>query len=208
MTKPRLTYFDSPRSRGEECRLALFLAGVDFEDRRVAHSEWAALKPSTPFGSLPIFEVEGKPPVSQANAILGHVGRRYGLFPKDEWEALRLDSLLSAAEHLRHVISATFDIQDKNELAKKRKELAEGPIKAWGESMEKQIVGPFAGGAAISVADVKLFVVVGWLKTGVLDHIPATVLDPFPKLEKLYQSVLSHPKVVEWRARPGSGHTK
>ncbi|HEY3498983.1 MAG TPA: glutathione S-transferase N-terminal domain-containing protein, partial [Polyangiaceae bacterium] len=73
MTKPRLTYFDSPRSRGEECRLALVLAGVDFEDRRLARSEWPAFKATTPFGGLPIFEIEGKPPVSQSNAILGYI---------------------------------------------------------------------------------------------------------------------------------------
>ena len=35
MTKPRLTYFDQAASRGEECRLALFIAGVDFEDNRI-----------------------------------------------------------------------------------------------------------------------------------------------------------------------------
>lgn len=208
MTKPRLTYFDSPRSRGEECRLALVLAGVDFEDRRIQREQWPALKGTTPFGSLPIFEIEGKPPVSQSNAILSHIGRHFGLFPNDEWETLRLDSLISAAEHVRLLISGTFDIKDKEELARKRQELADGAIKAWGASMEKQIVGPFAGGSAISVADVKVFVITGWLKSGVLDHIPATVLDSFPKLEKLYQSVLSHPKVVAWRARPESGHSK
>jgi glutathione S-transferase len=183
------------------------LAGVDFEDRRLARSDWPAFKTTTPFGGLPIFEIEGKPPVSQSNAILGYIGRRYGLFPQDEWETLRLDSLMAAAEHIRLLISGTFDIKDKEELAKKRAELADGPIKAWGASLEKQIVGPFAAGSAISVADVKLFVVVGWLKSGVLDHIPASVLDPFPKLEKLYQSVLSHPKVAAWRARPESGHS-
>lgn len=207
MTKPRLTYFDTPRSRGEECRLALFLAGVDFEDKRVARPDWPALKAATPFGGLPTFELEGKPAVSQSNAILGYIGRKYGLLPKDEWEALRLESLVAAAEHLRLVIGATFEIRDKAELAKKRAELADGPIKAWGASMEKQIVGPFAAGSAISVADVKVFVVAGWLKSGALDHIPTNVLDPFPKLAALDQAVLSHPKIVEWRARPESGYS-
>ena len=35
MSKPRLIYFDFAGSRGEECRIALHLAGVDFEDVRV-----------------------------------------------------------------------------------------------------------------------------------------------------------------------------
>jgi prostaglandin-H2 D-isomerase / glutathione transferase len=206
-TKPRLTYFDSASSRGEECRLALFLAGVDFEDNRIPRSAWRALKPTTPFGCLPVFELPGKPAVSQSNAILGHIGRRYGLLPADEWEALRLESLLSAAEDLRHAIGKTFGIEDAQELERRRAELVEGPIKTWGARMEKQIVGPFAGGTEISVADIKLFVVIGWLKSGVLDHVPAEVLAKFPKLEKLYESVKKHPKIVAWFSRPQSAQS-
>jgi glutathione S-transferase len=201
MTKPRLTYFDNPRSRGEECRLALFLAGVEFEDHRLPRDQWAALKPKTPFGSLPTFEVEGKPPVSQSNAILGYIGRRYGLFPKDEWEALRLDSLMSACEDLRYAVNRTLGIQDPEEVKRKRAELVAGPLKTWAANMERQIVGPFAGGNDISVADIKLFIVTGWLKGGILDHVPTDVLAEFPKLEKLHDAVKQHPKVVAWYAR-------
>jgi prostaglandin-H2 D-isomerase / glutathione transferase len=201
MTKPKLTYFDNPRSRGEECRLAFVLAGVDFEDNRLSRDAWRALKPTTPFGALPILEVEGKPPVSQANAILGYIGRKYGLLPSDEWEAFRLDSLLSACEDLRHAVSATFGINDLEELKRRRAALVEGPIAAWAAGMEKQIAGPFVGGATISVADVKVFIMAGWFKGGVLDHVPTDVLAKYPKLEKLFDSVKTHPKVVAWYAR-------
>ena len=50
MTLARLTYFDAPMSRGEECRLALQLAGVDFEDHRIRREEWPAMKETTPWG--------------------------------------------------------------------------------------------------------------------------------------------------------------
>src|SRR5690606_29601146 len=114
------------------------LAGVDFEDNRLTRDQWRALKPTTPFGSLPIFEIPGKPPVSQSAAILAHIGRRYGLLPKDEWEALRLESLLSAVEDLRFAIGKTFGIEDPEELERKRAELVEGPVKTWAACMEKQ----------------------------------------------------------------------
>jgi len=201
MTKPRLTYFDQAASRGEECRLALFIAGVDFEDNRVPRSTWPQLKPTTPFGSLPTFELPGKPPVSQSNAILGYIGRTYGLLPADAWEAMRLESLMSAAEDLRHAVTRTFGIEDPAELLRRRRELVDGPLKTWAANMEKQIVGAFAGGAQISVADVKLFVVMGWFKKGVLDHVPADVLAPFERLERLYAAVKDHPRVVAWYAR-------
>jgi len=56
MTKPKLIYFDAPVSRGEECRLALHLAGIDFEDVRINSAAWPALKDQTPYGGLPVLE--------------------------------------------------------------------------------------------------------------------------------------------------------
>lgn len=202
MTKPRLTYFDQAASRGEECRLALCIAGVDFEDNRIQRSAWPALKPTTPFGSLPILELPGKPPLGQSNAILGYIGRAHGLLPSDAWEAARLASLMDAAEDLRAAVARTFDLKDPAELVRLRRELVDGPIKAWGASIDRQIAGPFAGGQAISVADVKLYVMANWFKKGVLDHVPKDVLAPFERLETVFQGVKNHPRVVEWYARP------
>ncbi len=201
MSKLKLTYFDSPTSRGEECRLALCAAGVDFIDHRIQRADWPSLKPTTPFGSLPVLELEGKPPVSQTNAILGYIGRHYGLLPKDDWEALRLESLLGACEDLRAAVGSTFGIQDPEELKRKRAAVVEGPVRTWAANMEKQIKGPFAGGSELSVADIKLYMMVNWFKKGVLDHVPTDVLAPFPKLEAVHAGVSAHPKIVAWYAK-------
>ena len=108
---------------------------------------------------------------------------------------------MGAAEDLRAAISKTFGIADPDELKLRRTELVEGPLRTWAANTEKQVVGPYAGGSQLSIADLKLFVVIGWLKKGVLDHVPADVLAPFPKLETLFRAVQTHPKVVEWYAR-------
>jgi glutathione S-transferase len=201
MAKYKLSYFDIAASRGEECRLAFSVAGVDFEDHRVRHDEWRDLKPKTPFGSLPVLELEGKPPISQCNAILTYIGRRYGLLPDDAWEAARIESLLCAAEDLRGAVGTTFGIKDPEELKRRRHALVEGPIKAWAKNTEQQIRGPFASGTELGVADLKLFIVAGWFAKGVLDHVPTDVLADYPKLQALCQAVKKHPKVVEWYAR-------
>src|SRR4051794_5468685 len=107
MNKPRLTYFDSPASRGEECRLALHIAGVDFEDNRIARDAWPALKATTPFGSMPILDLPGHPPLAQVNAILGLLGRRHGMHPSDDFEAARHEAVMSHIEDLRHQLSPT-----------------------------------------------------------------------------------------------------
>ena len=98
MTRPRLTYFDAPVSRGEECRLALHLAGVDFEDNRIQSSAWPALKEQMPYGALPVLELPGHPPFAQTNAILVLIGRRHGLHPSDDFEAARHEAMMQLDE--------------------------------------------------------------------------------------------------------------
>ncbi len=202
MTKLKLTYFDFPSSRGEECRLALTVAGVDFEDNRVPRGEWSSVKATTPFGSVPTLEEEGRPALFECNAILTLIGRRFGLLPtEDDWEAARHEAVLSSCEAMRTKISATMGLKDPEEVKRQRLELAEGPLPTWATNMEKQIQGPFVGGEKIGVADIKLYMIVGWIKKGILDHMPTDVFDRFEKLEAVYQGVKNHPAVVAWYAR-------
>jgi hypothetical protein len=51
------------------------------------------------------------------------------------------------------------------------------------------------------VADLKLFVAMGPLLAGRMDHIPVSTFAPFPKLLALVEAVRRHPKVVAWYAR-------
>src|SRR5262249_30613443 len=161
--------------------LALHIAGVEFEDHRVKRADWPAYKPFTPYGSMPIFEVEGHPPLAQSNAILALIGRLHGLHPKDPYEAARHEALMAYVEDLRHATSPSMRMQDDAERKTAREALATTTIPTWAANVEKQLGdGPFVAGAAVNVADIKLFVVARWLKGGVLDHIPKTVLDGFP----------------------------
>jgi len=202
MSKPRLVYFDAPVSRGEECRLALHLAGVDFEDVRVKRDQWLSLKPTTPFGAMPIWEEEGRPPLPQSNAILLLLGRRHGLHPMDEFESARHLSMMEHVEDLRHQVSPTLRISDPDEKKKAREALATGYLPQWGERTERQLGdGPFFAGAKLHVVDVKLFVAVRWFASGTVDHVPSTVFDPFPKLTRLFQSVRDDARIKAWYAK-------
>ncbi|MBK7864601.1 MAG: glutathione S-transferase family protein [Archangiaceae bacterium] len=201
MTKPTLTYFDIPTSRGEECRLALFIAGVPFTDERLTTEQWQARKASAPFGALPMFTVEGKPPLAQSNAILNMLGAQHGLLPSDAWEAARHQSVMMAVEELRGLLGPVNRIKDPEEKKKAREALAAGPVPDWAANIEKQIAGPYLGGAALSVADLKLFVLMGPLTTGKIDHIKPEIFARFPKLLALVDAVRQHPKVMAWQTR-------
>ena len=201
MTQPTLTYFDIPTSRGEECRLALFIAGVPFTDERLNREQWEARKSTAPFGALPVFTMEGRPPLAQSNAILRMLGSQHGLLPVDAWESARHEAVMCSVEELRGKLGPTLRIKDPDEKKLAREALAAGFLPEWAGHIEKQIVGPFLGGAAVSVADLKLFVSTATILKGAIDFIPATTFAPFPKLLALVEAVKTHPKVVAWYAR-------
>jgi glutathione S-transferase len=202
MTLPKLTYFDAPASRGEECRLALHLAGIEFEDVRIKFADWPALKPTTPFGSLPVLELPGHPPLAQCNAILVLIGRRHDLHPKDDFEAARHEAVMHHVEDLRAVVGPTMRMADAEKKAA-REALVADYLPAWAAATERQIAGdgPFFAGAKLHVVDLKLHLVVRWFISGKLDHIPATIFDGYPKLRRVHDAVRDHEGVKAWYAK-------
>ena len=200
MSQYKLTYFDFSGSRGDECRLALFVAGVPFEDHRISQETWGSLKAESPYGALPILDIAGKGSLAQSNAILTFVGHQHGLLPKDSWEAAQHIAILESVEELRAQLAPSGKLKDAEEKKQAREAFASGHLKQWSRSLERQVRGPFVAGSAISVADIKVFQIMSSFKNGVLDHIPKSVFDDFPKLDALYAAVSKHPKIAEWKA--------
>ena len=156
MSKPKLIYFDAPVSRGEECRLALHLAGVDFDDVRVKTADWPAMKSQMPYGALPVLELPSKGQFAHSNAILVLIGRRHGLHPTDDFEAARHEGMMQHVEDLRAVVAPTIRMGDAEKKAA-REAIVAGFLPAWARSAEKNIPGePFYGGAKLHVVDLKL----------------------------------------------------
>jgi glutathione S-transferase len=201
MTKPKLTYFDAPVSRGEECRLALTIAGVDFEDNRVKGPDWPAVKPTTPYGAMPVWEEPGKEPLAHSNAILRLIGHRHGLHPKDDFEAARHEGMMHYVEELRGHVGPTLRLQGE-EKQRAREALAKDYLPQWGATVEKHLKdGPFFAGAQVNVVDLKLYMAYRWFAGGKVDHIPADIFAGFPKLTRLYKAVDEHPAVKAWYAK-------
>src|SRR6266852_2625949 len=126
MPNLKLTYFDFHGGRGEPARLALSIAGILFEDDRVPGADWPRRKPSTPFGSLPVLEVDGAI-VTQSNGINRYVGKLADLYPSDPWQAALCDEAMEAVEDITSEVSATFSLPEDQKKAQ-RQALADGPI--------------------------------------------------------------------------------
>lgn len=201
MSKPRLIYFDAPVSRGEECRLALHVAGVDFEDVRVPSASWRAMKDETPYGALPVLELPGRPALAHSNAILVLIGRMHGLHPRDDFEAAQHEGMMQHVEDLRGVVGPTIWMPDAEKKAAREKLVAEY-LPAWARAAEKNIPhGPFFGGEKLNVVDLKLHMAMRWFAGGKVDHIPATIFAGYPKLMRVHDAVRDHPDVKSWYAR-------
>jgi len=202
MADVKVTYWDFAGGRGEEVRLALAIAGVEFDDNRISRESFNALKHDLPFAMLPVIDIEGHGTIGQTNAILRLIGRLHGLIPEEPFEAARHDALMDAVEDLRWRITRTMNIQDGAEKKAAREQLSKDFIPQWGIWVERLIGdGPFVNGARPGVADIKIHMVCNWLSDGRIDDIPRNLLDSCPKLKAVASGVQNHPAVVAWYAK-------
>jgi glutathione S-transferase len=205
MPKLILTYFDFDGGRGEAARLIMHLGGVAFEDKRIAPKDWPAMRDKTPFQSIPVLEVDGKV-ITQSNTIDRYLGKLAGLYPKDDWQAALVDEVMDAVEDITTKIGNTMRLEGE---AKKqaREALAAGPLPRFLQQIEARLKtggGEWFVEKRLTVADLKCFLWIRWLKSGALDHIPADIVDrQAPLLASHLERVRNHPKIAAYYAARG-----
>jgi glutathione S-transferase len=158
----RSPYFDFHGGRGEPARLALSIGGIVFEDDRLQTSDWERRKGDTPFGALPVLEVDGQI-VAQSNAINRYVGKLADLYPTDPWEAALCDEAMEAVEDITNKIAATLFLPEEQKKAQ-RKSLVDGPIPFYLTRLQQRLEahgGRYFAADRLSVADLKVFV---WIR--------------------------------------------
>ena len=205
MPKLILNYFDFDGSRGEVARLAMHVGGVAFEDRRIPRKEWPNLRDTAPFQSLPTLEVDGQV-IAQSNTINRYVGKLAGLYPKDDWQAALVDEVMDAVEDITTRIGTTFTLEGDAK-KKAREALAEGSLLRFLQQLEARLKrggGEWFVEKRLTVADLKCYLWIRWLKSGALDHIPADIVDKnAPLLARHMERVKNHPKIAAYYAARG-----
>ena len=206
MAKLKLTYFDFHGGRGEPARLALSIGGIAFEDDRVPPSEWGRRKDVTPFGALPVLELDGQV-VAQSNAINRYVGRLTDLYPSDPWQAALCDEAMEAVEDITTKIVATRDLPEEQKKTQ-RKALVDGPIPFYLTRLQQRLEahgGRYFAADQLSVADLKVSEFTRNLRSGALDHVPTDLPDRVaPKLVEHYERVNNDPRVKAYYAKLGT----
>ena len=205
-----LYYFKIPFWRAEVTRLALFIGDIPFKDYRVEGKEIDNLKETgllpnnqiAPFKQLPVLDVDGKI-IAQTGAIARFCGKLSGLYPKNnDLEAAQIDQIIEAAQDINYLVTLSGRDKEKKRLALARKILATKHLPKWFQFLEnllkKNNESYFFVGNKISIADLAIWRLLGWLSSGLLDGVPTNILEPYKKLNKLREEVYKHPKVNEW----------
>ncbi|EGZ28034.1 hypothetical protein PHYSODRAFT_472264 [Phytophthora sojae] len=202
-SKLKLMYFPL-QGRAEPIRLAFFIGGVEFEDKRLSFDEFEKVKSELPFNQLPVLEVDGEA-ISQSLAILRYAGNLTGLYPTvDPLVASRVDEIFVLIDEMYNSPAwrETVSERDQEKLKKLREGLSKGIIPKTLDFLEKRVAafkGPYATGKVLTVADLAIYAVILPLKTG-RPGTPVDIADSYEHLLQVYDQVKAHPKVAEWNA--------
>jgi len=206
--KLKFIYVDTPFWRAEVGRIALFMGDIKFDDVRIKREDFSTAKETgtlsygtvLPFHQIPCLVVDDVS-IAQTGAIARFCGKLSGLYPThDDVNAAKIDDFIDFATDLTVMIDNTPNKTDEEKKRKARRDLATGPLKRKLSMLEKNISSDseWLVTSNISIADVAIWRLLGWLSSGILDGMPTDLLSGFPKIRKLCLAVDKHPKIQKW----------
>ena len=210
----KLKYFDA-RGAAETTRVLLALGELDYEDARYKigpgmdapefkrEKEDGSLKAN--LGRAPIL-IDGDIHIGQSAAIERYVARLGGLFGSSLEESALIDAV---CEHVRDIATgqrekgfSMFSKKSDEEKAAARAEWFADDLPIWLKKLECCVGSPNAVGAAISLADVKIWQM---LREGTEADLPEIkkACAACPNLSAIADNVAGQPQVKKWvSARP------
>merc|ERR1739842_214733 len=126
MSNIKLTYFNG-RGRGETARLIPAYAGKEYEDRRVSFEDMPSLKPSLPFGQLPVLEVDGDT-ICQSMAIARYLASECGIAGSSGLVKAQVDEVVDVINDGHNAMYGAFFEKDEKVKAEKMKKVGEETI--------------------------------------------------------------------------------
>lgn len=202
MSKYKLTYFDIDGGRAEPIRIALHTAGIDFEDNRISFDQFADMRLTTRFNSVPVLEIDGAQ-ITQSNALSRYIGKMTGLYPTDDLQALYCDEVLGALEDLTHYIVRTFGLEGE-EFKLAREKLVEGWMSTYLRGLEQLLIrggGKYFADNQLTIADLRAFVDTRSLSSGFLDYVPTDIVQRLaPGLFEHQARIVADPRVAAYYA--------
>ena len=207
--KIKFIYLNAPFWRAEIGRIALHVGNIDFEDTRISRDEFLRSRKSgklddgtvIPFRQIPCLNVDGQS-INQTGGISRFCGKMSGLYPiENAVNAALIDQIIDMATDLTVLLGPSG--KEKNEEKKRsmREKLAQGELVKKISFLEELLEGgkrDWFVGKNITIADLAIWRLMGWLTSGMIDYLPTNLIDPFPNLKRVCLNVDKHTKVMEW----------
>jgi len=203
----KIYYSHTPFWRAEVLRVSLFIKDIPFEDTRVSGEEFVHLIKTgflpngkrAPFHQLPVIEVDGKI-IGQTGAIARYCGKVSNLYSDDIFLAAKIDQIIDAATDITNLVSPTIREKDQIKKMEDRKVLVNKLLPRWFRYLENLLSEDNSTWFVekMTIADIAIWRLLGWLTSGIIDGIPTSIVDDFPKLKNIHHQVHTHPKVQEW----------
>ena len=205
----KIIYFDLPFWRAEISRLPLFIANIKFDDVRPSDDDWdyakenGKMKDGTiiPFRELPVLLINGQS-IAQTMAIARICGKLGGMYPEDIIEAGKVDQIVVAVENINALLSPSMKESDPTKKKAMRKELTSNELPTYFGYLQDILSANSSEwfvGENMTIADLAVWSLLGWIASGVIDDISAEVIQPFEGLVKLYNQINKNPRVKEWK---------
>ncbi|MCS5634002.1 MAG: glutathione S-transferase family protein, partial [Candidatus Marinimicrobia bacterium] len=184
----KIVYLDLPFWRAEVARLALFIADVKFDDLRINSAEFSYLQENgklmdgtlIPFNQLPVLVINGQS-IAQTGGIARICGKLSGMYPEDMIEAGKVDQIIDTVTDINELLNPSMRENDPIKKRVMRAELANKDLPNYFGYLEDILNANnsnwFVGGK-MSVADIAVWGLLGWIASGVLDDIPPGVINP------------------------------
>ena len=201
----KLYYFNS-KGRAEQIRFVFVQAGVPYEDIRLTPEQWAEFKPKTPYGAMPVLEVDGKM-LAGSGPIERYVAEQHGLAGSNAFENADIASILDVMDDLAQRLMQFFFEKDEARKAELKKALGETHLPRYLGALEKRAASNNSAdgwiyGPNVTYADFGIYLICGYVEMG-----GENVLDKYPALKKLRESVEKLPAIAKWlKERPVTEH--
>ena len=199
----KLYYFQG-RGMAELIRWIFIQAGVPYEDIRLSKEKWAEFKPKTPYGTMPVLEIDGKP-YAGSGPIVHYVAEQHGLAGSNALENLEIDTIYDVTQDLMMRMMILHLEKDDARKAELKKELDETHFPRYLGILNKLITdnGSADGwiyGNKVTYVDLRI----AYSMDYVLKMSP-NALEAYPAIAKLKAAVEALPNIAKWlKERPES----
>ena len=204
----KIYYSHTPFWRAEVLRVSLFISNIPFEDVRISREEFINMIKTgylpngkkVPFHQLPVIEVDGEI-IGQTGAIARYCGKISNLYSNDNINAAKIDQIIDAATDITNLVSPTIREKDEQKKVEDRLLLKNKLLPRWFRYLENilsESASDWFVENKMTIADIAMWRLLGWLISGIIDGIPTTIVDSYPKLKNIHTNVHHHSKVQEW----------